>query len=332
MAFPSCALQSTPSPAQTRIQSQQVDDNTAHHLPAPLFRSPLFVSGIKNGGQQQRHSTTRKTIGRRRMSRIRFVLQKELIRFRNNHRPSFLSSQKKYLSAITALAIAVASLFGPAVIPANAVSSADIIMPVVSMTRAVSEKPTVPEVVEQSIVQGDGDGESTAVNQLLEGGGTEETQTPSDIASSSAINPGGDVDAWKAQETTSTIASTDTLSTGMSSFKGPGAVAGVAAASGGVLLARKKLRNTNSGDETQQQQQQQHSNESAHMISSTRIPKKTVNTNSLPLNDPIHVQARNQPKAKEEEAELAARYADISDVGERAFQILVDLGMIEINV
>jgi hypothetical protein len=39
-------------------------------------------------------------------------------------------------------------------------------------------------------------------------------------------------------------------------------------------------------------------------------------------------QARQQPKSPKEEAELAAKYAAIEDLGERAYTILVDLGMI----
>ena len=38
--------------------------------------------------------------------------------------------------------------------------------------------------------------------------------------------------------------------------------------------------------------------------------------------------ARQQPKSPMEEATLAAKYAAISSVEERAFQILVDLGMV----
>ena len=52
---------------------------------------------------------------------------------------------------------------------------------------------------------------------------------------------------------------------------------------------------------------------------------------SFPLCDPEHIQARSQPKSSTEEAQIAAKYASISDVGERAFQILVDLGMVEIH-
>jgi hypothetical protein len=59
------------------------------------------------------------------------------------------------------------------------------------------------------------------------------------------------------------------------------------------------------------------------------VPVET--TLSLPLCDPMHLKAREQPKSPTEEAELAAKYARIDDVGERAFQILIDLGMVEVT-
>lgn len=51
----------------------------------------------------------------------------------------------------------------------------------------------------------------------------------------------------------------------------------------------------------------------------------------LPLSDRKYVQARKQPKPQKEEATLAAQYAGILTLEERAFQILVDLGMIEVS-
>ncbi|KAG7365385.1 hypothetical protein IV203_038588 [Nitzschia inconspicua] len=47
-----------------------------------------------------------------------------------------------------------------------------------------------------------------------------------------------------------------------------------------------------------------------------------------PTQEEIVAEARKQPKSPEEEARLAAKYAAIADVGERAFTILKDLGMI----
>jgi hypothetical protein len=49
----------------------------------------------------------------------------------------------------------------------------------------------------------------------------------------------------------------------------------------------------------------------------------------LPYQDRKFVEARRQPKSPKEEAALAARYGAIEDVGERAYRILLDLGMIE---
>jgi hypothetical protein len=51
----------------------------------------------------------------------------------------------------------------------------------------------------------------------------------------------------------------------------------------------------------------------------------------LPLLDPKYVDARKQPKPPSEKAILAARYAAIPTVEERAYQILVDLGMVEVG-
>lgn len=42
------------------------------------------------------------------------------------------------------------------------------------------------------------------------------------------------------------------------------------------------------------------------------------------------MKARQQPKSADEEAALAAKYAAL-ELGERAFQILVDLQMIDLN-
>lgn len=42
-------------------------------------------------------------------------------------------------------------------------------------------------------------------------------------------------------------------------------------------------------------------------------------------------EARKQPKSVAEEKELAARYAALEDLGDRAFSILVDLGMVIVS-
>ena len=53
--------------------------------------------------------------------------------------------------------------------------------------------------------------------------------------------------------------------------------------------------------------------------------------NELPLMTKKYIEARKQPKSRSEEARLKKKYEAYADVGERAFAILVDLGMIEVT-
>ncbi len=50
---------------------------------------------------------------------------------------------------------------------------------------------------------------------------------------------------------------------------------------------------------------------------------------TYPSRDPTSVTSRQQPKSKQEEEQLATKYAQIVNVSERAYQILVDLGMVD---
>jgi hypothetical protein len=50
---------------------------------------------------------------------------------------------------------------------------------------------------------------------------------------------------------------------------------------------------------------------------------------TYPLRDPQFLQARRQPKSVEEQERLARKYASIQNLSERAYQVLLDLGMIE---
>lgn len=50
---------------------------------------------------------------------------------------------------------------------------------------------------------------------------------------------------------------------------------------------------------------------------------------AYPLRDPQFIEARRQPKPRAEKERLAMKYASIEDVSDRAFQVLLDLGMIE---
>jgi hypothetical protein len=56
--------------------------------------------------------------------------------------------------------------------------------------------------------------------------------------------------------------------------------------------------------------------------------EETANS-CYPLSDEAFVEARCQPKSSDEEAKLIDRYHSIESTEERAFQILLDLGMIQ---
>ncbi|CAB9508435.1 expressed unknown protein [Seminavis robusta] len=55
------------------------------------------------------------------------------------------------------------------------------------------------------------------------------------------------------------------------------------------------------------------------------LPSKPVEFRTTPLRIP------SQPRPRRQEMKLAAKYAEIDSLEERAFQILVDLGMVEIH-
>jgi hypothetical protein len=57
--------------------------------------------------------------------------------------------------------------------------------------------------------------------------------------------------------------------------------------------------------------------------------KPVVKISKLPLKNPKYTKARQQPKAPTEEEQLKQKYASIDSLEERAFQVLVDLGMVE---
>lgn len=56
---------------------------------------------------------------------------------------------------------------------------------------------------------------------------------------------------------------------------------------------------------------------------------KYASTQQLPLKSKKYQHARRQPKSPEEEDALKQKYASIEDLSERAYTILVDLGMVE---
>ena len=60
------------------------------------------------------------------------------------------------------------------------------------------------------------------------------------------------------------------------------------------------------------------------------LQQKATNSESAnPLQNPKFIEARRQPKPKMEAENLARKYGLIKDTSERAYQILLDLGMVE---
>lgn len=59
------------------------------------------------------------------------------------------------------------------------------------------------------------------------------------------------------------------------------------------------------------------------------LREESINEIDHAAQDQISIEARRrQPKVKNEEAKLATKYGQIKDISERAYQILVDLGMV----
>mmetsp|Transcript_48291 Transcript_48291/g.116991 ORF Transcript_48291/g.116991 Transcript_48291/m.116991 type:complete len:457 (-) Transcript_48291:223-1593(-) len=107
-------------------------------------------------------------------------------------------------------------------------------------------------------------------------------------------------------------------------------VAATVVGSGTVFLLRKQNnspREENDDGETTQ--------DTVQDVKKVTAPAAAVATTTsqmtelLPLMTKKYIDARSQPKSFTEESTLADKYASIPDVGDRAFQILLDLGMIE---
>ena len=61
-----------------------------------------------------------------------------------------------------------------------------------------------------------------------------------------------------------------------------------------------------------------------------KFQQEEVHINAgYPSLDPKFVGSRQQPKSKDEEERLKSKYGQIHDLSERAYQILVDLGMVD---
>jgi len=58
------------------------------------------------------------------------------------------------------------------------------------------------------------------------------------------------------------------------------------------------------------------------------LHEEAANT-ELPLQVPKHIETRKQPKPPSAEEALAAKYAQIPSLSDRAYEVLKDLGMVE---
>jgi hypothetical protein len=59
------------------------------------------------------------------------------------------------------------------------------------------------------------------------------------------------------------------------------------------------------------------------------VLRQSASNTAYPLQDPKFIEARRQPKSLQDKQRLAVKYGSIKDISERAYQVLLDLGMIE---
>ena len=97
--------------------------------------------------------------------------------------------------------------------------------------------------------------------------------------------------------------------------------------SGTVFLLRKQ--NNIPRDQTDYDETTQEAVQDEKKVTIPATAATSQKTELLPLMAKKYIDARSQPKSVTEESKLADKYASIPDVGDRAFQILLDLGMIE---
>jgi hypothetical protein len=210
---------------------------------------------------------------------------------------------------------------------------------------------------------GESAGSGPWVGELPNGGNVEEDQVGDDISESRLgedemevmgssveeerrgdLDEGPTVDEENNSQKIDTVESTPTTSTiegssGRSDVEwkktlGGSAVAIVATGSGVVVHSKKKKISTRNSDQNVPQQSSGvETGQGSTTISIAGTAPTTMTTSTttveLPLMTAKYIAARAQPKSVAEESALAAKYASIPDVGDRAYQILVDLGMIE---
>ena len=306
-----------------------------------LFRS--FRSNYNRGQQEQQQHMDPKYA-----SRTTTLLPLQVVKIVSQMIGELLFNKKRYISIIAAAIIAFGSF--PSHVMAEqqtdntvtVTSSSSTIhnMRVTPTITLISQTPTMIEsdhkkdFLQYNDDEGDGDNFFATGGSYVEEESTTSTSTGTD---SSMLTTETTEDEQEAQHI-----KYDSKNDHMS--KVIGAVGGVIAGSTVTRMALFLLKKDRTSSEIMNQQDDDvdendndndDDNDNDNSNKKTEIIRINSNTdrssNILPLCDPKYVQARKQPKAQKDEALLAARYGAISDLEEKAYQILVDLGMIEVH-
>ena len=238
--------------------------------------------------------------------------------------------RKQYLSTIVALAVAFACLFGPLLaLPAHAAGGNDAMSNGVLVSK-VSEPPQAMDTDEVPIVK-----QAVSGNQALcaadshESAAAEGEQmnlaegTDTSSPNQSMVQSGGAMQQSETEDATQATATPVQQQSNNAGKRAAGVIVATATGGGAFALTKRRIkRDESASDEVE-------ASERIEKKPKVVVPVQT--SQSLPLCDPVHLKAREQPKGLVEESELATKYAQINDVGERAFQILIDLGMIELH-
>ena len=96
-----------------------------------------------------------------------------------------------------------------------------------------------------------------------------------------------------------------------------------------ILPPRLTLKHRAAAAEAKRREEERIAKEAAE-AAAKRLEEEEGSARALGYPSAAAMKARQQPKSADEEAALAAKYAAL-ELGERAFQILVDLQMIELN-
>jgi len=224
----------------------------------------------------------------------------------------------KVCSFLLAVAIALSSAFGPAVLPADAASDSTTAPSLHTMRPMTMAEDDAYAVEEEEV--------AAAVDETA----WQQTAARAEDDYEAEVGQTG----MEKRELSETVSDHTIMTAGGGSkvskkvLKNGGGVLAATTGASALLIATK----SKTADQTEENKSESEGEEGGEASIGIFGDSVDNTQQSLPLSDPKHLEARNQPKPPEEEAALAARYAAISDLGERAFQIIVDLGMIEVHV